>query len=215
MIGVEDLKRSFIPDATLSRLPRYYRVFCELNDKGVNKISSAGLAKLLSVTASQVRQDFSCFGTLGQQGYGYNVQQICHDLGEVIGVDKLYRAILIGTGNLGKSVLSGTHFYKNGFRLIGIFDRKESIVGQVIKGIPVRHIDGLDEFCRENFPQMAILCVPPDQAELLFPQLVSLGITAFWNFSGYELPKLSKIAVSEVVLDDTLTLLCSKMRRTE
>lgn len=209
------MERSFIPDATLSRLPRYYRVFCDLKEKGVSKISSAKLADMLSVTASQIRQDFSCFGTLGQQGYGYNVEQLCHDLGEVIGVGELHRAILIGTGNLGRSVLSGTHFYKNGFRLTGVFDRKESLIGQVFKGMPVRHIDGLDEFCRENFPQMAILCIPPDQAELLYPQLIHLGITAFWNFSGFDLPKTPGIAVSEVLLDDSLTLLCSKMGRTE
>ncbi|MBQ5810246.1 MAG: redox-sensing transcriptional repressor Rex [Clostridia bacterium] len=205
------MDRSYIPEATLSRLPRYYRIFCQLKEKKVNKISSTQLAAMLGATASQVRQDFSSFGSFGQQGYGYNVAQVCHDLGRIIGVDNHYRAIVIGTGNLGRSVLSNIQFYEHGFRIIGIFEKKESMIGQVLKGMPVRHIDGLDEFCRENFPQMAILCIPPEEAALIYEQLISLGVKGFWNFSGCEFPERMGVAVNDVVLNDSLSALCAKM----
>ncbi len=205
------MDRSYIPDATLGRLPRYYRFFCDLKEKKVSKISSTQLAEMLGTTPSQVRQDFSALGSFGQQGYGYNVAQMCHDLGQIIGVDNHYRAIIIGTGNLGRSVLSGIQFYNHGFRLIGIFDRKESLIGQVLKGMPIRHIDGLDEFCRENFPQMAILCTPPSEAIRLYDQLISLGVKAFWNFSGGEIPRRPGAVVNDINLNDSLTSLCYKM----
>lgn len=205
------MERSYIPEATANRLPRYYRIFCELKEKKVNKISSAQLAKLMNVTASQIRQDFSAYGAFGQQGYGYNIAQTCHDLGEIIGINNHYRAIIIGMGNLGRSILSGTQFYDHGFRIIGIFDRKEALVGQILKDIPIRHINGLDEFCRENFPQMAILSIPPKEAEAMYELLISLGVTAFWNFSGCELPKRPNIVVNDVFLNDSLTSLCSKI----
>lgn len=205
------MERSYIPEATLNRLPRYYRIFCELKDKKVNKISSSQLAKLMNVTASQIRQDFSAYGSFGQQGYGYSIAQTCHDLGEIIGVNNHHRAIIIGMGSLGRSILSGTQFYDHGFRVIGIFDRKESLVGQILKDIPIRHIDGLDEFCRENFPKMAVLCIPPKEAETVYELLISLGVNAFWNFSGCELPPRQNVSVSNVFLNDSLSSLCFKM----
>ena len=205
------MDKNFIPVATLARLPRYYRVFTQLKEKNVSKISSVQLSKLLGSTSSQIRQDFSCLGSFGQQGYGYNVAQTQHDIGRIIGVNNHYRTIIIGVGNLGRSILSGIQFYDHGFRIIGIFEKKESMIGQIIKGIPIRHIDGLDEFCRENFPQMAILCVPPEQAIALYDQLVSLGIEGFWNLSGCELPPRPNVKIKDAILNDSLASLCCKM----
>ena len=45
----------------------------ELSESGVERISSKELGAQLGLTPSQIRQDFSCFGEFGQQGYGYNV----------------------------------------------------------------------------------------------------------------------------------------------
>ncbi len=209
------MEKNYIPDATLGRLPRYYRCFCELKENGVGKSASQMLSIKTGLTASQIRQDFSRFGSLGQHGYGYNVEQVCHDLGKLIGTSHRRRAILIGAGNLGRSVILGAQFAMSGFQLVAVFDRKESFVGQIIRNIPVRHIDGLDEFCRENFPQMAVLCIPANEAAEIYPQLVKLGITGFWNFSGYELPYRDGVVSTEVFLGDSLNLLCYKMNTSE
>ena len=63
-----------ISPMVIKRMPRYYRYIRELKNAGVARVSSQTLARMMNVTASQIRQDFNCFGGFGQQGYGYNVE---------------------------------------------------------------------------------------------------------------------------------------------
>ena len=204
--------RQEVSKAVIQRLPRYYRNICELKAEGAQRISSRALAERMGLTASQIRQDFNCFGGFGQQGYGYNVEQLHKEIGSILGVHSGHKAIIIGAGNLGRLVSNQITFETKGFSLIGIFDRKEALTGQMIKGIPVRHIDGLDEFCRENLPEMAVLCIPPESARELVPLLIKLGIKAFWNFSHYDVAlNHPGVAVENVHLGDSLMTLCYKI----
>lgn len=196
----------------IKRLPKYYRYISDMHNNGIVKVSSSELARMMGTTASQVRQDFNCFGGFGQQGYGYNVEQLHKEIGSILGVHSGHKAIIIGAGNLGRLVSNQITFETKGFSLIGIFDRKEALTGQMIKGIPVRHIDGLDEFCRENLPEMAVLCIPPESARELVPLLIKLGIKAFWNFSHYDVAlNHPGVAVENVHLGDSLMTLCYKI----
>lgn len=176
-----------ISNSVIRRLPRYYRFLGDLKAAGLTRISSRELSERMGLTASQIRQDLNCFGGFGQQGYGYNIADLQAEIGQILGLDCPQNAILIGAGNLGRAVSMHLNFENRGFRLIGIFDRKESLVGQVVRGMPIRDISSLDEFCRENLPAAAILCVPKGEAKALADQLVKLGVRGFWNFSHYDL----------------------------
>lgn len=176
-----------ISNSVIRRLPRYYRFLGDLKAAGLTRISSRELSERMGLTASQIRQDLNCFGGFGQQGYGYNIADLQAEIGQILGLDRPQNAILIGAGNLGRAVSMHLNFENRGFRLIGIFDRKESLVGQVVRGMPIRDISSLDEFCRENLPAAAILCVPKGEAKTLVDQLVKLGVRGFWNFSHYDL----------------------------
>ena len=68
--------RQEVSKAVIQRLPRYYRNICELKAEGAQRISSRALAERMGLTASQIRQDFNCFGGFGQQGYGYNIEKL-------------------------------------------------------------------------------------------------------------------------------------------
>ena len=41
----------------------------------------------MDITASQIRQDLSCFGEFGQQGYGYNVAELRSEIGHILGTE--------------------------------------------------------------------------------------------------------------------------------
>lgn len=141
----------------------------------------------MGLTASQIRQDLNCFGGFGQQGYGYNVEILQAEIGRILSIDRPKNTILVGMGNLGRAVTLHINFESKGFRLVGLFDSKESLVGQVVKNLPIRSTSTLDEFCRENKPEAAILCIPKEAAREISAQLVKLGIKGFWNFSHYDL----------------------------
>ncbi len=205
-----------ISNSVIRRLPRYYRFLGELKNEGLTRISSKELSNRMGLTASQIRQDLNCFGGFGQQGYGYNIVDLQEEIAQILGLDRPQNAILIGAGNLGRAISMHLNFERRGFRLIGIFDRKESLVGQVLRGMPIRDIASLDEFCKENSPAAAIFCVPKDEAKILAEQLVKLGVRGFWNFSHYDLSlDYPDVAVENMHFGDSLMTLSYRMHNKE
>lgn len=203
------MKKNGVSLSVIRRLPRYYRFLGDLLQNGVGRISSKELSQKMNLTASQIRQDLNCFGGFGQQGYGYNIEQLHREIGRIIGVDTMHDTILIGAGNLGSAIAAHMNFEKRGFRLAGIFDSDPQKSGEIIAGLPVRSTGELETFCRENHPTIAILCIPKTAAPKVAPQLVDLGITGFWNFSHYDLRvDHSDVVVENVHLGDSLLTLC-------
>ena len=201
-----------ISDSVINRLPRYYRFLGDLKASGMTRISSRELSERMGLTASQIRQDLNCFGGFGQQGYGYNIDVLQSEIARILGLDRHKNAIIIGIGNLGRAVTTHIDFESKGFKVIGLFDSKESLVGQVIKNMPIRSTVTIDEFCRENLPDMAILCIPKSAAEEIAPQLVRLGIKGFWNFSHYDLSlRYPDIKVENVHFGDSLMTLSYRL----
>ena len=197
----------------IKRLPRYYRFLGDLSAAGVKRISSGELAKKMGVTASQIRQDLNCFGGFGQQGYGYNTDLLREEIGAILGVDLPKKIVLIGMGNLGRAVALHLNFEEKGFNLIGIFDKKESLIGNVVRNIPVRSIASLDDFCRENRPEAAILCIPKEAVPQIAEHLIKLGVKGFLNFSHYDLAvKYEGIQVENVHFGDSLMRLSYSLK---
>lgn len=205
-------KRDNISMSVVRRLPRYYRFLSELRDKGVVRISSRELSMKMGLTASQIRQDLNCFGGFGQQGYGYLVDQLQKEIGNILGLSHSYRAILIGAGNLGRAVATHMSFEARGFTMTGIFDKNPSLIGSEIRGVKVLPIDQLESFCRENKPDMAVLCVPRDSVAQLAEGMYALGIKNYWNFSHYDLTiQHSDVIVENVHMSDSLMTLCYRI----
>lgn len=201
-------RRDDISISVIKRLPRYYRFLQSLKENGIVRISSKELANRMGLTASQIRHDFNCFGGFGQQGYGYNVPELHTKIGEILGVEKERKTILIGAGNLGKAVCNKIFSVNSGFKLIGIFDKNEAICGNMIKGIPVRNIDYLENFCIDNKPICAVICIPSNDMRELTDLLINLGVRSFWNFSNYDISMAHpEVLVENVHLTDSLMTL--------
>ncbi len=198
----------------IRRLPRYYRFLRELEQEDVQRISSKELARRMGLSASQIRQDFNCFGGFGQQGYGYRVQELRKVIGEILGVDEQTGMILIGAGNLGKAVAAHVDFKKCGCVLIGIFDDNPLLQGTMTANLPIMPMETLTSFCRQRRPQAAVLCIPKHAAQQLADKLIELGINGFWNFSHYDLRITNpEVTVENVHLGDSLMTLSYCMHR--
>lgn len=197
-----------ISNSVIRRLPRYYRFLGELEDQQISKISSRELSERMHLTASQIRQDLNCFGGFGQQGYGYNVSELRKEIGRILGVDKHRKTILIGAGNLGTALAVHINFEKCGCSLIGIFDSNKKIVGNPLGKLTITDIDDLEKFCRENKPEVAVLCIPKSVTKEIVDRLTELGVRSFWNFSHYDINVEHKnIIVENVHLGDSLLTL--------
>ena len=196
-----------ISKLVIRRLPRYYRYLSDLKDAGVERISSTALAEKMHVTASQIRHDLNCFGGFGQQGYGYNVEQLHSAIADILGLSKGYKLIIIGAGNLGHALANYQGFVRRGFTVVGMFDVNPEIIGQEIRDIKVRHIDELEAFCKEHKPEIAVLTVSKPHAVEVANRLPGLGIRGIWNFSFMELSTPEGIYVENVHLSDSLMTL--------
>ena len=202
------MSKNSISNSVIRRLPRYYRFLGDLEKNGYVRISSRELSEKMGLTASQIRQDFNCFGEFGQQGYGYNVSDLRNEIGKILGLDEQTPMILLGAGNLGTAIASHIDFQSKGFRLIGAFDVNPQLTGKEIGSISVRNISELEQFCSENSPVAAILCVPTAAAEKIIETLINYGIKAFWNFTHYDIKiNHNNVTVENVHLGDSLTTL--------
>ena len=200
----------------IRRLPRYYRFLYDLKENGVTRISSRELSQKMRLTASQIRQDLNCFGGFGQQGYGYIVDQLYDEIGRILGMDRMTKAILLGVGNLGTAVGNHIEFKSRGFNLIGLFDDNPDLVGDTRADMTIRSTDELEAFCRKEKPEMAVLCIPKEAAPRLVETLVDCGVKGFWNFSHYDiLNDYPDVIVENVHMGDTLMTLSYHMIQKE
>lgn len=201
-------KRENVSDAVIRRLPRYYRYLNDLHIKGIVRISSSSLGHKMGITASQIRQDLSCFGEFGQQGYGYNVAELRAEIGHILGVDVNHRIIVVGVGNLGHALIQNFRFNDIGFSLEAAFDVSPSLINTTVAGVPVLDMAELDAFVEEHRPDVAVLTVPKAFAQSTANRLINLGVRGFWNFTNVELTSdVENVRFEDVHFADSLLTL--------
>ena len=193
------MKHIKVSNNVIRRLPRYLRKLDELKASGVGRISSFNLGQQLGLTPSQIRQDFSCFGEFGQQGYGYNVAALREEIASILGMDRGFKAILIGVGNIGHALMDNFCFSEWGFTLAAAFDIDPAIVGTTSNGITIRSMDELLDYLRENKIDVAVLTVPKEAASAVAKLLFDNGIGAIWNFTNVELTEPNSPSLVENV----------------
>lgn len=202
------MKKAKVSNNVIRRMPRYLRKMDELTEKGINRISSFRLGEELGLTPSQIRQDFSSFGEFGQQGYGYNVSELREQLAGVLGLDRGYRAILVGVGHIGHALMDNFCFSEWGFNLVQAFDVDPEIIGKSFGGVKVSSMEELECYLEENEIDVAVLTVPKDAAIPVSEALIGCGIKAVWNFTNVELVQPdSPIIVENMHFSDSLLAL--------
>jgi redox-sensing transcriptional repressor len=202
------MKKGKVSNAVIRRLPRYYGQLTSLYQVGVVRISSSALGKAMNLTASQIRQDLSCFGEFGQQGYGYNVESLRDEIAEILGMNLGHTAIILGAGNLGRALIQNFQFSQNGFRLTAAFDTDPEIIGTRIAGVPVLAIDALGDYLAQNPTDVGVLTVPQSVALTTANQLIAGGVKGLWNFTNIDLTiREPNIVVENVHFADSLLAL--------
>ncbi len=199
------MKHSKVSNNVIRRLPRYLRKLDELSESGVNRISSFDLGQQLGLTPSQIRQDFSRFGEFGQQGYGYSVPALREHIAGILGMDRGYRAVLIGVGHIGHALIDNFCFSDWGVKLSAAFDVKPELIGSSFNGTAVRSMDELESYLSENPVDIAVLTVPKEAALPVTERLIASGINAIWNFTNVELTGPdSDVLVENIHFSDSL-----------
>ena len=187
-----------IPFATRERYPEYLRALRYYQNKGHDKIMSNELARELGINSTSVRRDISYLGHMGRQGYGYDIKKLIDELKKELGDGKDEGIVLMGVGNMGKALLKYNTFSFQVGTIVCGFDVDPNNIG-IIEDVPVYHYKDL----HTKFPKgvkMAILALPGNVAQTVADELISLGVTAFINFSDGVLKTRRRVIVESVDL---------------
>ncbi len=209
------MREKQISKAVIKRLPRYRRYLRELQKKGVEKISSKDLSKLIGYTASQIRQDLNNFGGFGQQGYGYSVNYLYDEIGSILGLDKEYKIVIVGYGRLGQAMASYISKNESNFHICGIFDVKQIIQDVQFKDAQIMTCGSLAGFVEKEDVDIAVITVPAEKAQIVADTVAAAGIKAIWNFTAVDLELPDNIAVENVHVSDSLHALTYYMQDAE
>lgn len=201
------MKEKNISLAVIRRLPKYHRYLKEMLDNDIKRISSKELSKVIGFTASQIRQDLNNFGGFGQQGYGYNVEDLYEEIGKILGLTRDYNVIIVGAGNLGRALANYSSFGRLGFKLKAMFDINPKIVGLTIKEIQVLDMDTFESFVNENNVEIVYICTNRDGAQDVADRIAKTNVKAIWNFAPVDLKVPEDVVVENVhLIDNLLTL---------
>lgn len=198
------MKEKNISLAVIRRLPKYHRYLKDLLDRDIKRISSKELSKLIGFTASQIRQDLNNFGGFGQQGYGYNVEDLFGEISKILGLTQSYNVAIVGAGNMGQALANYTSFERLGFNLKAMFDINPKLVGLNINGVQVYDVDHFKSFVIENNIEVIYICTSRTGAQDVADRVKGTPIKAIWNYAPVDLKVDDHIIVENVHLVDNL-----------
>lgn len=199
-----------ISEAVIRRLPRYYRHLEELKNRGVERISSNELAKEMGLNASQIRQDFNCFGGFGQQGYGYQVSTLHKEIASILGLTTRWNMVVVGAGNIGSALMGYAGFANEDYHILAAFDVSPSIIGREIHGVKVDDYANLPAFLERNEVQIGIISTQKEDAQAVCDVLVNGGVKGIWNYTPIDVDSEGAF-VENVHLTDNLHVLSYRL----
>lgn len=201
-----------VSEAVIRRLPKYYRHLLILQKTGVERISSGKLAQQMRLNASQVRQDFNCFGGFGQQGYGYNVSTLLSEIKNILSLNQPYRAVVVGAGNIGTALANFEGFERDSIVIEALFDIDPALIGSSINGKPVLHTDELETYIKKNGISIGIIAARRSAAQNIADRMQAAGVRGIWNFAPMDLTEV-EVPVENLHMTDSLLCLCYKMNQ--
>ncbi|HYE93832.1 MAG TPA: redox-sensing transcriptional repressor Rex [Terriglobales bacterium] len=172
-----------IPEMTIRRLSVYTRCLLQLEEDGVETISSQELAERFGLNSAQVRKDLAYFGEFGVRGIGYYVTKLKAELQRILGLDREWPVALVGLGNLGAALFHYKGFSRQGFRIAVVFDDDPAKIGRDVDGVPIFGTADLAREARAREIQIAILAVPSEAAQGVTDALLAAGIKTILNFA--------------------------------
>src|SRR4051812_31278709 len=172
-----------IPEATVARLPVYFRSLVELATSQTATISSERLAEMAGVNAAKVRKDLSYLGSYGTRGVGYDVEYLLFQMSRELGLTQDWPVVIVGIGNLGAALANYGGFSDRGFPLAAPVDADPGKGGQQLGDLPVRHIAELPALAEEFGIAIGIIATPASVAQAVAARLVAAGIASVLNFA--------------------------------
>ena len=196
-----------IPEATVARLPLYYRALVETGERQVPTISSERLAELAGVNAAKVRKDLSYLGSYGTRGVGYDVEYLLHEISRELGLTRDWPVAIVGIGNLGRALANYRGFGARGFRIVGLLDVAPERIGQRIGDLTIESLDELHQVVADRAVSIGIIATPAPEAQHVADLLTEAGVRSILTFAPAVITVADDVSMRKVDLATELQIL--------
>ncbi len=196
---------------TLQRMPLYLNYLRSLPLGSPANISAATIAEELRLNDVQVRKDLAMLGRGGRPKIGFDVKDLITNIEHCLGYDNINHAVLVGVGNLGRSLFVYEGFLEYGIDIVAAFDMEDEIVGTTIYKKQVLPLSKLEEICCRMKIKMGVITVNAAQAQLVCDQMVKSGVIAIWNFTPVILRVPEKVLVQNENMASSLAILSNHL----
>ncbi|GAB2901813.1 redox-sensing transcriptional repressor Rex [Neomicrococcus lactis] len=186
-----------LPEATVRRLTSYLRALDLVNEEQTT-VSSQGLAEAAGTNSATLRKDLSLMGTYGRRGVGYDVKLLRELLENTLGLNREWRVMLVGAGNLGRALAGYAGFSSHGFRFVGVVDNNPDLVGMKIHDLDVSSSDKISAIVTEHRANLAVVTVPGAAAQHVVDELVEAGVRNILSFAPVRVTVPAGVTVRRV-----------------
>ena len=200
-----------VPQPVLKRLPRYLHYLRGKKQEGMERISSTVISADLGLNPVQVRKDLAYISDSGKPRTGFSVDELVRDLSLFLGYGSTKDAVLVGAGNMGRTLLAYKGFAGYGLNILAAFDIREELAGTEICGKPVFPAKRIPEMTERLCASIGIITVPPEAAQEACDLLVAGGVQAIWNFAPVHLEAPENVIVQNEDIAASLALLSNRL----
>ncbi|MBR6713289.1 MAG: redox-sensing transcriptional repressor Rex [Selenomonadaceae bacterium] len=176
-----------ISQATIDRLPLYFRTLRLVEAEAIDIISSDELGRRLDITPEQIRKDLATFGQFGRKGIGYDVRELRDRIENILGLHNKWRLAIVGMGHLGGALANYVNFAPLGFSVVALFDNDKEIIGSKVNGLEVNDASSMEKIIAERSVDIGVITVPASEAQGVADSLIAAGVKGIWNFAPIKL----------------------------
>ncbi|MBQ6132145.1 MAG: redox-sensing transcriptional repressor Rex [Selenomonadaceae bacterium] len=176
-----------ISQATIDRLPLYFRTLRLVEAEAIDIISSDELGRRLDITPEQIRKDLATFGQFGRKGIGYDVRELRDRIENILGLHNKWRLAIVGMGHLGGALANYVNFAPLGFSVVALFDNDKEIIGSEVNGLEVNDASSMEKIISERSVDIGVITVPASEAQGVADSLIAAGVKGIWNFAPIKL----------------------------
>ena len=179
--------KKIISQATIDRLPLYFRTLRLVEEEEMPIISSEELGRRLDITPEQIRKDLATFGQFGRKGIGYDVRDLKNNIGNILGLQNNWRLAIVGVGHLGGALANYVNFAPMGFSVVALLDINKEIIGSEVNGIKIESSTRMKQVIKRKNVDIGVITVPASAAQGVAEKLIAAGVKGLWNFAPIKL----------------------------
>ena len=179
--------KKIISQATIDRLPLYFRTLRLVEEEEMPIISSEELGRRLDITPEQIRKDLATFGQFGRKGIGYDVRDLKNNIGNILGLQNNWRLAIVGVGHLGGALANYVNFAPMGFSVVALLDINKEIIGSEVNGIKIESSTRMKQVIKRKNVDIGVITVPASAAQGVADNLIAAGVKGLWNFAPIKL----------------------------